>query len=596
MSPTRLPSRARAGARFPFVAALLLPALPLLPLLGAQQQIERADFAQAEKYSPQFLRQFTYSTSVTPQWIGDSDRFWYQYRTSAGTRFWLVDCEARTRVPLFDHDELAALLSEACRKALDATNLELRNAAVDAAGKKLTFVAEGQRFQFDFETRALAAQGRAPAPPSPPAPGAVADGTGREGSQRGGGAPPAQRGGAAPRADHRVFSPDRRHYVFAKGFDLYLASGTEVVAQAGPAAVPAEPTDPAVASQLDGKTAAAALSTQTTEDGTGNGTGNGNGNAAVAVAAQAAAAKPAAAPATAAPRFTYDEAAAVRLTTDGEERYTFAAGAPRPAGRQEQQEREQQQDQNEQDQQQQEERQDSQRQDSQRQLGQREDGGRTGARTADRSATAQPLPASERTSRPSATWSKDSVAFHATRRDSRGVGELFLVDSLAQPRPSLQQYDYPMPGEDAVRKTELWYGAPSAAAPLQRLAPKWKDESYTDVHFLEDGHELRFLRRDRLVRNAELCALDPLTGKVRVLIAEQTADANLITQPVRYVKGKGRMIWWSERSGWGHYYLYDLDGKLLNPITKGAFRASAIVDVDEDKGILWFRGNAREPG
>ena len=48
------------------------------------------------------------------------------------------------------------------------------------------------------------------------------------------------------------------------------------------------------------------------------------------------------------------------------------------------------------------------------------------------------------------------------------------------------------------------------------------------------------------------------------------------------------LIWWSERSGWGHYYLYGIDGKLKNAITRGRFRASRIVDVDEDKGVLWF--------
>jgi dipeptidyl aminopeptidase/acylaminoacyl peptidase len=54
------------------------------------------------------------------------------------------------------------------------------------------------------------------------------------------------------------------------------------------------------------------------------------------------------------------------------------------------------------------------------------------------------------------------------------------------------------------------------------------------------------------------------------------------------------MIWWSERSGWGHYYLYDREGKLKNPITRGAWRASRIVQVDEKTRTLFFLGNARE--
>ncbi|MGY0036056.1 DPP IV N-terminal domain-containing protein [Pedobacter sp. NJ-S-72] len=31
------------------------------------------------------------------------------------------------------------------------------------------------------------------------------------------------------------------------------------------------------------------------------------------------------------------------------------------------------------------------------------------------------------------------------------------------------------------------------------------------------------------------------------------------------------IIYWSERDGWGHFYLFDAAGKLKNQITKGAF-------------------------
>jgi dipeptidyl aminopeptidase/acylaminoacyl peptidase len=107
---------------------------------------------------------------------------------------------------------------------------------------------------------------------------------------------------------------------------------------------------------------------------------------------------------------------------------------------------------------------------------------------------------------------------------------------------------------------------------------------------------LRLIRRDRLLRNIELCSLDTRTGEFTVLIEEGFIGANIASKSVRYLKKRKEMIWWSERSGWGHYYLYTMDGKFKNPITSGVFRASRIVDVDEDKGLLYFRGNGRESG
>src|SRR6185369_4226464 len=108
--------------------------------------------------------------------------------------------------------------------------------------------------------------------------------------------------------------------------------------------------------------------------------------------------------------------------------------------------------------------------------------------------------------------------------------------------------------------------------------------------------ELRFVRRDRLHRNAEFCTLNTRTGEPKCLIVEGFENANLVTFPVRNLDETGEMIWWSERSNWGHFYLYDRSGKLKNAITSGDFRASSILSVDPKTRIAYFRGNAREPG
>ena len=55
-------------------------------------------------------------------------------------------------------------------------------------------------------------------------------------------------------------------------------------------------------------------------------------------------------------------------------------------------------------------------------------------------------------------------------------------------------------------------------------------------------------------------------------------------------------IWWSERNGWGHFYLYDHNGKLKNAITSGPWRAENIVAIDSVKRVLWITGAGREQG
>ena len=50
------------------------------------------------------------------------------------------------------------------------------------------------------------------------------------------------------------------------------------------------------------------------------------------------------------------------------------------------------------------------------------------------------IPPADRKTRPNATWSPDNKMFFVTRTDSRGMKDLFLVDSLAPPRPRRGEY------------------------------------------------------------------------------------------------------------------------------------------------------------
>src|SRR5262249_38740903 len=153
----------------------------------------------------------------------------------------------------------------------------------------------------------------------------------------------------------------------------------------------------------------------------------------------------------------------------------------------------------------------------------------------------------DRKVRPNVTWSKDSKAFYATRLDQRGVKELFLVNSVSKPRPTLMRYKYAMPGEENIRKTELHVYS-KAKNKFVRVEPKWKDEWYTDLHFGKSGDELRFVRNDRMRRNAEFCSLNTQTGEAKCLILEGLENAHMVTQPVRYLDESDELIWWSERS------------------------------------------------
>jgi dipeptidyl aminopeptidase/acylaminoacyl peptidase len=221
-------------------------------------------------------------------------------------------------------------------------------------------------------------------------------------------------------------------------------------------------------------------------------------------------------------------------------------------------------------------------------------GGGGGNRGAGQAAATGP-DAAERKTRANVTWAPNSKAFCVSRGDGRGVKDLYLVDSLAIPRPKLEQYKYPMPGEEAVRKSELYF-CDLEKKSLTRVAPKWKDERYSDIRWGKSPNELRFIRRDRLQRNLEVCTFDIASGNCKCLFGEGFESSSLDSQPPRYIDETGEFIWWSERSGWGRLYRYGSDGVLKNALTSGAWRAGRIVEIDAKKGLVYFEGNGREAG
>jgi dipeptidyl-peptidase 4 len=198
--------------------------------------------------------------------------------------------------------------------------------------------------------------------------------------------------------------------------------------------------------------------------------------------------------------------------------------------------------------------------------------------------------------RANVVWAPDSKAFVVTRMDSRKVGELFLVNNIANPRPTLMSYSYAMPGEENVAQEELFAFRVGDTKLTPVNVKRWKDQRTFDVHWNASSTKLRLVRRDRTQRHLELIEVDLQTHTISSLIREDVENSSTERQNIRYVKGGGDLLWWSERTGWGHYYLYDNAGHLKRALTSGPWRAERIVALDSIKGIAEIAGVGRESG
>lgn len=197
-----------------------------------------------------------------------------------------------------------------------------------------------------------------------------------------------------------------------------------------------------------------------------------------------------------------------------------------------------------------------------------------------------------------AFWSSDSRRFCILRFDARAVGDLWLIDELAEPRPTLTTFKCAMPGEPIYRH-ELWVYDCTSEALVRIEIERWSDQTLWDlfaptVYWDGSGTRLYFIRRSRDHLKVDLCTADPFTGESTVLIEERMSDMVYI-KPITELPEHDGFLWWSMRDGWGHLYRYGADGTPIAQLTKGEFNVDEIVDVDEEKRFVYFTANAREP-
>lgn len=213
-------------------------------------------------------------------------------------------------------------------------------------------------------------------------------------------------------------------------------------------------------------------------------------------------------------------------------------------------------------------------------------------------------------------FSHDSKKFVIERVDERKVKDLWVINSVAEPRPTLETYRYFMAGEKDAPQSELLVfdmenrtdtipvvkikGDAFKDQTYHLLSAKRKKSEYDDeIYFPKwlsaSSDELFFYRTSRDMKRIDVCKANTNTGEVDVLI-EERLNTYVETRSLKLINGGEEMIHWSERDGWAHFYLMDGNGKLKNQITKGPWHCNSIEGVDEKRRILYFTANGREEG
>lgn len=446
----------------------------------AQQE---PNYELAAQFSQKKISEMVFSTKITPNWFRDSDKFWYEWKTSDGTQYYIVDPVAGTKKAVFDMDKLAMEITSIVRDPFDAQHLPI-------TGLELK---DDKVFRFDIKSTLE-----------------VPDTTKRPGGMGMGFPPPPQDNKAGkdkPAAPKRMTKK-----TFHFEYDIATGKLSEYK--------PEENEYPRFASiSPDGQIGVYTKNNNLYWMDFEN---------------MKKAAK--------------DEKDSTivehKLTSDGVKDFSYGGGY-----------------------------------------------GRGGEETD-----------TTRRSMASVIWSPDSKHFASVRTDQRNLKELWVINSIAQPRPTLETYKYQMPGEPGSMQYLSVFDVESGERQDVRINA-FKDQDFS-IESAEQKSSDRYKKyrsrvwlgddkgfyANRISR--DLKRLD----YVRINVGEDTTHTIISERLNTYVEGRDlrlikngtQIIEWSERNGWANLYLYNVDGTLVRNLTEGAYHVSDVVKVNEKEGYVVF--------
>ncbi|WP_367209282.1 DPP IV N-terminal domain-containing protein [Sphingobacterium sp. R2] len=459
-------------------------AASLLPYIGTAQQAKeapiKANYQLAAKFSPEKLKKMIFSTSIKPNWINFSDRFWYDYASPQGRNWYIVNPALKKKELLFNNDDIAAQITKIVKNPVDAQHLELQGLRFTKDEKKLRFQVQSTQdtvkskdeiqklknksdttkkklfyLEYDLATKSVLE---------------ISDST-----------------KVKPPLSWASFSPDTNTVYFAKDYNLYWMDRSNYLK--------------AVKNEKD----STIVEHQITKDG-------------------------------------------VQYYAWGGDEYSTTTGEEKDKDNE------------------------------------------------------------TKRKRVWISWSPDGRYFTLSRKDNRALKPLWVINNVGSSRPTLETYKYQMPGEVDSTETELYIFDAGAKTPRRINVSAFKNQtlstwtktpdknSYKEDYFINywlgNNEEFYISRSSRDLKRIDLLKVN-INGAVNTIIQERS-NVYLDVQKPFLIENKKQLVHWSERDGWGHYYLYDTNGKLINQITKGAFHTEEITGLDPASEALYFTASGRE--
>ena len=199
-------------------------------------------------------------------------------------------------------------------------------------------------------------------------------------------------------------------------------------------------------------------------------------------------------------------------------------------------------------------------------------------------------------------WAPDSRHIALIKWDMRKIKDFWVINSLSQPRPTLETYKYQMPGEPSPQgelyvldtlswskkliKTSVFKDQDIA---FQRAERKKADSflKWRSTRWMGDEKGFYITRLSRDLKRMDICRVDLDSDSTRTIMSERM-NTYIESRNLKFINSGKQFIHWSERNGWANLYLYNSDGTLVRNLTEGAYHVEDVLEVNEKEGYVLF--------
>lgn len=188
-------------------------------------------------------------------------------------------------------------------------------------------------------------------------------------------------------------------------------------------------------------------------------------------------------------------------------------------------------------------------------------------------------------------WSADGKYLAFVRWDETNVKEYSMDMYNGGLYPETVTFKYPKAGEDNSIVSVHIYDVASKKTVTADIGAE-KDIYIPRITWTADAN-LCIQRMNRLQNKIELLFANASTGASKVILTEEAKTYIDITDNLTFLPGNKGFIWSSEIDEYNHLYYYDMNGKLVNQITKGNWDVIEFKGYDEKTNTLFYTSTER---